>query len=101
MPVKPHTPHLDKIRGKKKVRPPFPKLPSFFGAATVLSYVGHQGNIKQLLNLLNKNTQKFLLYHRDILREFVKILPPTFTGELHFGIQSTDYDCEYPTEEQL
>ena len=87
---------LPDTKPEKKVRPPLPNLPSFSAAASVLGFVGYQSSVKSLLNLLSKNTQKFLLYHRDILRTFVETLTPMLSGEISFGIQSKSYDCMYP-----
>ena len=47
---------LPDTKPEKKVRPPLPKVPSFSAAALILGYVGYQSQVKQLLNLLNKNT---------------------------------------------
>ena len=54
-----------------KARQPFPKLPSFPVAATLLSYMGYAWQIKQLLHLLSKNGKNYWDNHREFLKCFV------------------------------
>ena len=37
----------------EKVKQPIPKLPNFLATAHMLSYVGYQDEVEQLLNLLS------------------------------------------------
>ena len=50
---------------------PFPRLPSYPVAATLLSYLGYAWQIKQLLYLLSKNGKNYWQKHRGFLKSFV------------------------------
>ena len=71
-----------------KVRPPFPKLPIFNVAATILSYYGYNDKVRRLLKGVSRNTRKYFLCHKEILKAFIKVWKPKAAidfGTLSFG----------------
>ena len=54
-----------------KVRPPFPRLPSFHAVVIVLSYMRYEDDYQLLLRELSHTTKKFAKLHKDQLQAFV------------------------------
>ena len=58
-----------------RATPPFPALPSFNCAATILAYVGHDEEVGILCNDLSHNAANYFKTHETILRGFVDEYP--------------------------
>ena len=85
---------------RAKAKQPFPKLPSFPVAATLLSYLGFGWQVKQLLFLLSKNGRHYWESHQKFLRNFVMFRESKpFFGirELYFPPQHCKY-FQWPTQ---
>ena len=61
---------------KKKSKQPFPVLPAFLPAATLLSYFDYSDHVFTLLWQLSKTTKAYALDHSRILEHFVKVYEP-------------------------
>ena len=72
-----------------KAKPPLTKLPYFNVAALILSYYGYSDKAKRLLKRLNRNSRKYFLSHKEILRAFLVTWKPKaaidFDKNLIFG----------------
>ena len=53
-----------------KPRPPLRLLPAFNVTAIILSYYGYNDKSKRLLRRLSKNSRKYFITHKEILKEF-------------------------------
>ena len=62
----------------KKTMPPFHRLPFYNVGAIILSYFGFRKKVKNLLKHLNRNSRKYFLSHKDILRAFVVAYVPPY-----------------------
>ena len=63
--------------------PPFhSKLPFYNVGALILSYYGYRKKVKNLLKRMNRNSRKYFLSHKEILRAFVVAYVPPY--RVHF-----------------
>ena len=69
---------VDKVEPESeiKVSVPFPSLPSFILAASVLGYVGDDVICVSMLQMLSKNCRRYCKKHIDILRSFLPAWKP-------------------------
>ena len=74
-----------------KVKPPFPKIPSFILASFVLGYVGDDQICVSLLHMLSKNCRSYSYKHIDIMRTFLPPWTPCFSGQINFGSKPLSY----------
>ena len=57
----------------KKVKVPFPALPSFNIAALIMSYALYEDEAHNLLHELCWNTKNYAVSHRQLLRSFLVV----------------------------
>ena len=60
-----------KKSGETRTRQPFPQLPAYPVAATILAYFGYQKQSNYLLNSLSNITKLYAESHEKILKEFI------------------------------
>lgn len=95
-----------------RVQPPLPKLPAFNVAALILSYYGYNDKVKRLLKRLNRNSRKYFISHKEILKAFLSTWKPRvavdYTKNMAFGSineanRNAQWGCnkEYQPSQQL
>ena len=55
----------------KRVKVPFPALPSFNIAASIMSYALYEDEVHNLLHELCNNTRSYSVSHRELLKSFL------------------------------
>ena len=94
-----------KFNENARVDPPFPALPSFNCAATILSFVNFDEEVKDLLLSLSNNTRNYYRKHMSILDGFVTDIPPLVKqkafGDIKITTRTSELvDFEFPTRDE-
>ena len=94
-----------KSKANARVEPPFPALPSFNCAATILSFVNFDEEVKDLLSALSHNTRNYYKKHMNILEGFVIDVPPLIKqkafGDKTISVRPNEVvDFEFPTRDE-
>ena len=88
-----------------RVEPPFPALQSFHCAATILSFVDFDDEVKDLLFALSHNARNYYKKHMSILDGFVTDIPPLVKQKAFVDMKITKresevVDFEFPTRDE-
>ena len=89
-----------KQESNQKVKPPFPLLPSFDVAALILCFVAHDDLVLLLMRKCNKNSRRYALKHKPILKKYLVQWKPE-TMVLEFGNEYLDWNQVYPSPENF
>ena len=93
--------HKENKYKMKKIKPPFGDLGSFIACGEVLSFIGHEDEVKELLTSLCHNAYGYFVMHLRSLRGFLMPWTPEFNAAINFGEDCEEWHHEFPQVKEL